>query len=307
MTSNQNRPIPKPRLLIIGCGYIGHRVAMRALSQQWEVHAVTRQRQSQLASVGIQPILADIRSPWPKIDLPSFDYVLYAVGWDRLSGASFQEIYLDGLQNVLAGFLPSQKSAKWIYVSSTSVYGDLSGEIVNEDTPTKPDEENGKIVLAAETKLRTSIPDSIILRHAGIYGPERIIRKKSIVAGEAIPANPDGYLNLIHADDSADIILRAFAQIVPGSTYLVADGHPVTRRNFYEFMAKILHAPPVQWSSKITGEHRANRRIDNAKLINDLHLNLRYPNYQLGLTQAVAEEKVAEEKVAFQNINSLKS
>ena len=159
---------------------------------------------------------------------------------DRSSGRSFREVYLDGLRNVLDR-LP--KPSRFIYVSSTSVYGQSGGEEVDETSPTEPRDENGRIVLAAEQLLRSKLPDAIVLRFAGIYGPGRIIRRAAIERGEPLIGDADKWLNLIHVDDGALAILAAEEHGRAGkAAYLVADDEPVRRREFYTFMAELLKA-----------------------------------------------------------------
>ena len=90
-----------------------------------------------------------------------------------------------------------------LYISSTGVYGDADGEWVDETTPCRPAREGGKACLAAEQVLAEHPlgKRSVVLRPAGIYGPDRIIRAEALRRGEPIDAPADGYLNLIHVDD----------------------------------------------------------------------------------------------------------
>ena len=104
-----------------------------------------------------------------------------AVGMDRSAGKSMREVYLQGLSNVLER-LPTGGSLA--YVSSTSVYGQTSGEWVTEDSATEPVEENGKLLLECERLLQSRRPDAMVLRFAGIYGPGRVIRRAAIERGD---------------------------------------------------------------------------------------------------------------------------
>src|SRR5262245_62792745 len=104
--------------LILGCGYLGQRVAHLWLQQGRRVIAATRDARH--LHVGVEPIVCDVLKPNTLKTLPRVDTVLYAIGFDRSSGAMMRAVYVDGLANVLA-HLPMP--ARFIYVSSSSVYG----------------------------------------------------------------------------------------------------------------------------------------------------------------------------------------
>src|SRR5437016_4098403 len=185
--------------LIFGCGYLGRRVARLWQAQGHRVCAVTRRSEAAaiLRQQNIEPILSDVLLPDKLTELPHADAVLYAIGLDRKSGASMRSVFVDGLANVL-DHLPRPR--RFIYVSSSSVYGQTDGEWVDEDSPTEPREESGKIVLEAEALLHARLPQAIVLRFAGIYGPGRLLRQKTIQAGEAIVGDANKWLNLIHVE-----------------------------------------------------------------------------------------------------------
>src|SRR5690348_15769161 len=116
--------------LIIGCGYLGRRVATLWLEQGHSVAATTR-RPETFPSADIKPIVCDVTQPETLVRLPKVDTVVYAVGLDRSSGAMMHSVYVDGLGNVLQR-LPAPK--KFIYISSSSVYGQTGGEWVDEES-----------------------------------------------------------------------------------------------------------------------------------------------------------------------------
>src|SRR5438128_6375220 len=171
--------------LILGCGYLGQRVANLWVRQGHRVMAMTRRAENMaaLGAQGIEPMLGDVLQPDSLQRLPRADTLLYAIGLDRTAGVSMHSVFVDGLAKVL-DHLPAP--TRFVYVSSSSVYGQSDGEWVDEESSTEPQEESGKIVLAAERLLHTRLPQAIILRFAGIYGPGRLLRQKAIQAGEPI-------------------------------------------------------------------------------------------------------------------------
>jgi nucleoside-diphosphate-sugar epimerase len=198
--------IPSVDRLIIGCGYLGERVARRWLSAGLRVAALTRSRAAHLAEQGIEPVVGDVLDPLPK--LPQARTVLYAVGFDRSVGADMRDVYVQGLANVLQA-LPEPE--RFLYVSSTGVYGDAEGGEVDEEMSIDPGDESGRVVAEAEALLRDRLPEAIILRFAGIYGPGRLMRADTLRSGQPIPGDPEQWLNLIHVEDGADAVLAAEA------------------------------------------------------------------------------------------------
>lgn len=276
-----------PTHLVIGCGYLGSRVAALWKAQGKVVAALTRSREEHLRSRGIEPIRGDVLDA--NLTLPQVETVLYAVGLDRSAGKSFREVYVEGLRNVL-NRLP--RPERFIYVSSTSVYGQTGGEWVDEDSPTEPVEENGKIVLEAERLLRSILPDAIVLRFAGIYGPDRVLRRAALERGEPLLGDAEKWLNLIHVEDGAKAVLAAEERAVSGGTFLVADGNPVRRREFYARAAELLNAPVAQFrplppEAPLPPHERANRRVSNRKLREELEVTLDFLDYVGGLSHSV--------------------
>lgn len=272
-------------IFIVGCGYLGRVAAKKWLAAGHRVLALTRSKSAELESLGITPIIGDVTQP-DTLTFPPVDGVLYAVGMDRTAGKSMREVYLDGLTHVL-NRLP--QTGWFTYVSSTSVYGQATGEWVNEASPTEPIEENGQLLVECEQRLRQLRPNALLLRFAGIYGPNRVIRRAAIERGEPLMADPEKWLNLIHVDDGADIIIQTAGA---SGLYNVSDGHPITRRDFYTTMAQLLNAPPAQFQPPIAGtsigtHDRTDRRISNQRLVEQFKIHFKYPNAQAGLLASI--------------------
>ncbi len=232
--------------------------------------------------------MCDVLQPATLDKLPSVDTVLYAVGFDRTAGVSMRSVYVDGLANVL-GKLPPP--GKFIYISSSSVYGQTGGEWVDEESATAPEEEAGQIVRAAEMVLEATMPDAIVLRFAGIYGPGRLLRQKALAAGEPLLADPDRWLNLIHVDDGARAALAAEQHARPGRIYNVCDDHPVQRHDVLRRpgegtgrAAPRFVAPPAGMPAP--PHEKGNRRLRNQRLREELQFVHAYKSYAEGLRAA---------------------
>lgn len=289
--------------LVIGCGYLGLRVATAWRHAGHEVAAVTRSTATarQFAAQGFRPVIADVMDPASLRALPEVQTVLYAVGFDRSAGYSRQQVYAAGLSHVLDALYAHAPAVpgKFIYISTTGVYGEIEGDIT-EQSPCEPQREGGAACLEAEQRLAAHpLGDRrVVLRLAGIYGPGRIPNREAMLAGEPIIAAPDSRLNLIHVDDACQVVLAADALAAPPVLYLVADGNPPWRSEYYAEAARLLGAPPphLQWpppqqhaSQTTTGRTRGEsaKIIRNDKLLRDLKVQLAYPDFRAGLRQAV--------------------
>lgn len=281
--------------LIFGCGYLGQRVAVLWKAAGERVHVVTRssERAREFDAAGYFPVVADIADPASLKNLPPADSVLFAVGFDRTAGRSMHEVYVDGLRNVLDA-LPGHVG-RLIYISSTGVYGQTDGDWVDEESPCRPEREGGRACLAAEELLKQHAHGdrAIILRLAGIYGPGRIPRRDDLVAGRPIAAAQRGFLNLIHVDDAAQIVLAAEQSTRAPRTYVVSDGQPVERGEYYAELARLLHAPAPQFTplpadSPAASRAGSDKRICTDRLRSELSFTLTYPSYREGLAAIVA-------------------
>lgn len=282
--------------LILGCGYLGERVARRWREDREDVVVVTRSAEKAQAfeQDGYQSLVADITRPETLSSLPAAETVLFAVGFDRSAGGSIEDVYAGGLKNVIAA-LPS-RVGRFIYISTTGVYGKGTGEWVDEDTPTDPQRDGGRASLAAEGALAASLfaDRGVVLRLAGIYGPGRVPFLEKLRAGEPIPAVSEGYLNLIHVEDAAATVIAAEARREPRppkrspSVYCVSDGFPVERGEYYREVARLIGAAPPTFvkpdlNSPRAARAEANRRVKNTRMLAELGVELQYPDYRSGL------------------------
>ena len=299
------------RKLIVGCGYLGRRVATSWISRGDRVAALTRttDHAAQLESLGIEPVLGDVTDPSSLSGLPEADTVLYAVGFDRRSGLSQRTVYVEGLRNVLReltrrGNATAATGGRFLYISSTSVYGQTAGEWVDETSVCQPAAANGRVCLDAEWVLNELLSPAEprspmvvnILRLAGLYGPGRLLRRlDALRSREPLTADPRGYLNLIHVDDAVQAILACEARGTSGRTYLICDDRPVRRAEYYETLARLAGTPPPVFAetrktdSALTQDpgRSANRRCCNRRLHEELNVQLIYPDCVRGLSQAI--------------------
>ena len=167
------------RVLILGCGYIGIPLGAELVRQSHEVFGVRRSAtaESELKAAGISPLCADVTRPETLTALPGpFDWVVNCVASGGGDAGDYRGVYLQGTNNLLQ-WLATMPVKKYVYTSSTSVYGQNDGSLVKENSPTEPAAETAQVLVATEQLLTEAARNkkfpAVILRVAGIYGPDR--------------------------------------------------------------------------------------------------------------------------------------
>ena len=199
----------------------------------------------------------------------------------------------------LLRLLPLLKPApeRFVYISTTGVYGDHGGALVTEATPVNPSNERSARRVAAEQQLRDWAADNgcqlVVLRAPGIYGPSRLGIER-IEAGlptlDARSANPG---NRIHVDDLVQCCLAALAPDIPAGVYNVGDGDHRSAHWFTNEVARQLElpAPPEislaeaqeQFSPQRLSFMTESRIVDTARMRDVLGVTPRYANPEDGI------------------------
>ncbi len=280
--------------LIIGCGYLGRRVVRLCRGEGDDVVALVRshRRADELSAEGFQTLVADVTRPETLDAIPAAERVLYCVGYSGNQGATRRQVHVDGLAAVLDRLDPNR--SRVVFVSTTGVVGDARGAWVDDTTTCQPNREAGRAFAEAEATLRRHAcgERAVILRMAGIYGPGRLAHADELRAGRPLEVASENYVNLIHVDDAAQVVIAAWKRANPPETYLVSDGQPVYRRDFYLFLARLLDAPVPRFVEPASDSGRerhdaTNKRVDSRRALADLGVRLIYPSYRDGLTASV--------------------
>jgi nucleoside-diphosphate-sugar epimerase len=269
------------RRLVVGCGYLGARVARAWRDAGDEVYGTTRGGQvDALSRSGVHPLILDVTAGPVSRGLPAVDTVLFAVARDRNSDATMFDIHVTGLRAVLDGLAAS--ASRVIYVSTTGVYGQDQGEWVDEASVTDPVREGGRACLAAERMLagHERGRDAVVLRMAGLYGVGRIPRADDVLQGRSIAGSPDAYLNLIQVDDAALAVVAAGDPAHGGGkTYVVSDSHPPTRGAYVGAVASRLGLAVPGF----TGGTGRGKRVRSTRIVRALDYHANYMSFREGL------------------------
>jgi len=289
------------RVLIVGCGYVGLALGAKLSSAGHEVVGIRRSggSETELRKAGIKPLSLDItRENAFGESLPECDWVVNCVSSSKGDADDYRATYLEGMKRLLA-WLIKRPPKKFVYTSSTSVYGQTDGSIVTETSPAKPAIQTAKILVETEQILLKAVRlhafPGVILRLAGIYGPERGYWFRQFISGTAeIQNEGQRVLNMIHRDDVVGAVIAALKEAGPGEIYNVADDEPVTQVDFFSWLSEKLgrRLPPV--AAKVPGKNRkrgiTNKRISNLKLKTELGYQFKYTTFRQGYADEI--EKV---------------
>ncbi|MBW3566542.1 MAG: SDR family oxidoreductase [Proteobacteria bacterium] len=269
------------RILIIGCGYAGQRVAQRHLARGDTVIATTRTGETPVE--GVQDFALDLDAP--SSALPAAQRVYYTA--PPPSGGREDTRLVRCLEK-----LPVPEH--FVYFGTTGVYGDRGGETVIETAPLAPVDDRARRRVHAEEWIskwaESRACAATLLRIAGIYGPDRLPLDR-LLAGKPVPDPADtGPGNRIHVDDLATAAV-AIADSGQGGTWNISDGNPLPVAEFNDLVADALDLPrprrvPLA-SPEITPGMRAfmasSRYVDNNKLLSLSGFSLQYPDPAAGI------------------------
>jgi nucleoside-diphosphate-sugar epimerase len=276
---------------IVGCGYTGLRLAQRCLNLRHRVRGFATRPESlrQIAAVGAEakPLNLDAQ---PALTDFAGQLVYYAVPPEPTGE---RDLRLERLLDHIDG-----KPQRFIYFSTTGVYGDHGGGMVNEDTPAAPETPRALRRFAAENTVRDwadshAVP-WCILRIPGIYGPGRLPLERLRRQEPAIDPRESTPSNRIHVEDLVTACVAAGSSPrADGRIYNVTDGSEDSATAYLQRVARIgsLPAPPfisradaeIAFSPTSWSFLRESRRVDNRRMLDELCVTLAFQDLDSGI------------------------
>ncbi len=282
-----------PPLIILGCGFLGTRIARAALAEGRAVRACRRStgRLASRAAAGAEVKFVAASTPkqfTPALASADGATVVYAIP-PISPGVGMRAV----LQAAYAG-----GAACFVYFSSSGLYGATPDDDVwiDEDTPRAMDDtpmhrviadEDG-VAACAHARLRT-----VILRIAPVYGGGRGVRARMRKGDYRIIDEGQHVTSRIHVDDLVRVVFAAEAHAPRGACYLVADDEPTTQGEYARWLSAHLGLPmPPSRALHDAGGPRTyrNRKIRNARMKAELGVTLAYPSFREGEAQIDREE-----------------
>lgn len=284
-------------LFSFGHGFSARALAEVLLPQGWTITGTTRDagKATTLAVEGIRPLVLPQDDPAPALRQATHLLVSAAPTADG-------DPALAALRPTLDEVAPN---LRWVgYLSTTGVYGDHGGGWVDESTPLTPATRRGKLRVMAERQWQdladtTGLPLHIF-RLAGIYGPGRgpFAKVRAGTARQII--KPGQVFSRIHVADIAQVLAASMAKPNPGAIYNVCDNDPAPPQDVLAHAAHLLGLPEPPREDFATAEmtdmarsfYAESKKVSNDRMLQELGVTLRYPDYRSGLAALLAAETV---------------
>ena len=279
-------------LLTLGHGYCAQALADRLMPLGWTVLGTTRsaEKAEEIAQTGVRPVM------WEEVTLRAAlaeaSHVLVSA-----SPRDGEDPSIAVLGDALRERAPD---LDWVgYLSTTGVYGDHDGDWVDETTPLEPSTERGQLRVMAEREWQ-SIPGLPlhIFRIAGIYGPGRGPFNKVRKGTARRLIKPGQVFSRIHVEDIAQVLQASIERPNPGAAYNVCDDDPAPPQDVIALAADLLgvERPPevpleeADMSPMARSFYAENKRVSNARIKDELGVDLKYPDYRAGLRALLEAE-----------------
>lgn len=280
-------------VLIAGCGYVGQRLALR-LQPQYDVTGLVRsaQRVAELEQLGIRALAIDLDRVRAGVTIPERldqEAIVYLTPPPVLGES---DLRLDRFLQ-----LATVPPLTFAYVSTTGVYGDTAGGIVDESSAVQPRTDRARRRVSAEEMTRVWCSERrvrrVVLRVPGIYGPERLPLERLRHFEPVVREREAGINNRIHVDDLVEACACAITNPEARGVYNVTDGRPLSSTAFINLVAKVagLPAPPqvsmeeaqLTFSPERLSFLNESRRVSNERMLKHLGVVLKYADVEAGI------------------------
>lgn len=277
-------------ILIAGCGDIGSRLAEKFIELD---HTVTAIRHRGTAfpkgAIGVTQDLTTMTDD----RLPEVDLVCLIMTPKGRTEEAYTKAYWRTAQRLVDRYASHDKTPKVFFVSSTSVYGQNSGEELDEESITLPQSATAKVLIEVERLLNEHF-SSTSVRFSGIYGPGRLRLIESLAKSE--PWNANQWTNRVHRDDCVNILAflaeKVFSGVRVEPVYIGTDCNPVSQWEVKLWLSNQLHVKPnlpdelgVESFLPVSG-----KQLSNARLLR-LGYEFLYPSYLSGYRGLLEEHK----------------
>ncbi len=279
-------------LFCFGLGYSAEALARRLMAQGWSVRGTSRSEAKcdELAGQGIGAWRFDRDRPLADsaAALDRVTHILSSVPPDAAG-----DPVLDHHGADIAARAPN---LQWVgYLSTTGVYGDRGGGMVDEASERRPVTVRGERRVAAEDGWCELWRDHGVPVHlfrlAGIYGPGRNALA-TVKRGQARRiVKPGQVFSRIHIDDIATILEASLAHPNPGAAYNVCDDEAAPPQDVIAYACELLGVEPppeipieaAELSEMARSFYAENKRMANQRIKRELGVTLAYPDYRAGL------------------------
>ncbi|XP_054817435.1 uncharacterized protein LOC129317110 isoform X2 [Prosopis cineraria] len=292
------------RMFILGMGFVGQLLSYKLQNQGWVVSGTctSHMKKKKLEDRGFHIYQFDALEPDCFCRLSILDHIKHythlLVSIPPIVGLGDPMLQHERL--LRSSFVNG--NLQWLcYLSSTSVYGDCGGELVDEDYPPNPTSELAKLRLASEEGWSSLAHylgiSAYVFRLGGVYGPgrsaiETIMKQDSLSEAQKMRKYRK-YTSRVHVEDICQAIMAAADALSLGKVYNIVDDDPAAREQVFEYARKLVEkkwpdlikqeAQEVEWSDVKPTDMRGEKRVSNARMKDELGVRLLYPDFRTGL------------------------
>ncbi|MGZ5846709.1 MAG: SDR family oxidoreductase [Ramlibacter sp.] len=290
----------RPRVLIVGCGDVGLRVAGQVRGRV-RLLALTSSpaRLHTLRAGGLTPLAGDLDQPASLARLAGI--ATHVVHLAPPPGDAQSHWWRDTRTAALLRVLQRRTAPEaLVYGSTSGVYGDCGGARVTEARPVAPRTPRAQRRVDAEAAVRhfgrAAGVRAAILRIPGIYAADRqggTPRERLQRGTPVLQAADDVYTNHIHADDLARAVIAALWRGRPQRVVHASDDSELKMGDYFDLAADLYGLPRPPRVARSTAQDALplvllsfmseSRRLDNTRLKRELRVRLRYPTVDAGL------------------------
>ncbi len=282
-------------ILLAGFGQLARQIFPILKSQGHQVTGLCRTPDSSM-SIPLLNLDLTEKNATAKLSC-DYDIVLITLTPGERSANAYKKTYLDAVSNLVEHFSKYQSKARFIFVSSTRVYGQSNGERISEISLTSPMDEQGLLLLKTEQKILENISSSVIVRFSGIYGGQRQYFFNKIKQGIKVQQTPPYFTNRIHQDDCVGILVFLISKMLANefleSIYLCSDDAPHPMHQVAAWIAEE-HGFPKPNVKPMDENAVQNKRCDNTR-IKQLGYEFKYPSYKEGYSKITVDAQSSSE------------
>ena len=235
----------------MGCGWLGTPLATTLLEKGYNVKGSTTaaDKLDSLNALGIATFMLKLEEETVHGDIKGFlqnlDVLILNIP-PQLRRKPYQN-FVKRIATLIR-YLEEGAVEKLLFVSSTSVYGNVEGEVTEETLP-KPATEAGKQLLEAEKLLvENSAFQTTVVRFGGLIGPNR--HPITFLAGKENLKNGEELINLIHLDDCIAMITTILREGLWKELYNGVYPYHPTKKEYYTLEARKRRLPTPHYSAE---------------------------------------------------------
>jgi nucleoside-diphosphate-sugar epimerase len=254
-------------VLILGCGQTGQALAQQ-LNQQG--HAITCVSRHDKTFAAITHITQDIHH-LTLDSAPLFDWVYVILSPSQRNVEHYQHTFIDTAQPVFQA-LQSHPIQRVIFISSTRVYGENSGQWIDDDTRPYTHDPIGQCLIAAEQLWSAYWQEKLtIIRPSGLYQANSAYLYR--LAHDTQQITVRHWTNRIHRQDLVGFLTFLSTLKQPKTSYLLSDQQPMLQSQIINILREQDNLTPLVIAADLP---------ETGKRINAIHLlqsgySLKYP------------------------------